>query len=100
MPEPTVVGKCWSCGRELTPADLGRESLCPGCGKATRSCRNCRFYQPGQPDDCVEPMAERVLDKERANFCEYFEPDLDPRAGPGGGADEDLRAAAEALFKD
>ena len=100
MSEPVIVGRCWNCGRELTAADLGRETLCTGCGKPTRCCRNCRFYQPGRPNDCVEPMAEPVHDKEKANFCEHFDPEPDPRGGHGRKKDEDLRAAAEALFKD
>jgi hypothetical protein len=45
-------------------------------------------------------MAEPVHNKEKANFCEYFDPDPDPGGGPGQARDEDLRAAAEALFKD
>jgi len=24
-------------------------------------------------NDCQEPQAERVVDKERANFCEFFQ---------------------------
>jgi hypothetical protein len=44
-------------------------------------------------------MAERVLDKERANFCEWFEPTTDPVQGSGRGTSEDLLKAAQDLFK-
>jgi len=63
------------------------------------ACPQCRFYAPGQYNDCREPQAERVLDKEKANFCDFF----DPSAGTGTPAGEDPRAAAkarlDALFK-
>ncbi len=63
-----IIGKCWHCGRPLGKACYGRESGCFGCGKATRVCRNCCHYARGQPNDCEEPMAERLMEKERANF--------------------------------
>ncbi|MGH8278709.1 MAG: hypothetical protein ACRETQ_03975 [Gammaproteobacteria bacterium] len=40
-------------------------------------CRQCRFYDPGKPQSCAEERADPPLNKQRANFCEYFE----PRAG-------------------
>lgn len=93
-------GTCWHCGQPLAASDYGREARCPGCGKATHACRNCRFYRPGISNDCQEPVADHVADKTRANFCDYFTPN------PGASADsgtresaDDLLAAAEALFK-
>ncbi|HHH38606.1 MAG TPA: hypothetical protein ENK50_03395 [Sedimenticola sp.] len=90
-----ILGHCWNCGAGLGPLDYGRETNCPGCGRPTRVCRNCRWYAPGRPDACEEPVAEPVLDKVRANFCSFFEP-TDPG---GGGVEGDLLQAAEALFK-
>ena len=29
---------------------------------------------PGVANDCREPAAERVADKEQGNFCDYFRP--------------------------
>jgi len=60
-------------------------------------CKNCGFYEPKAHNECHEPQAERVLEKERSNFCEYFK----PRTGGGSGAPtrDALKAAAEALFK-
>jgi hypothetical protein len=70
-------------------------------------CRNCAFYAAGAYNDCREPCAERVVDKERANFCEFFQlgapahgrgPKAAARgeiASPGGGA----RDALDALFR-
>jgi hypothetical protein len=94
-----IVGTCWNCGRPLGKADFGRESECPACTRSTRVCRNCGNFAPGRPNQCLEPMAERVLDKERANFCEWFEPTREPLRGDAHGSADDLRKAAEALFK-
>jgi len=94
---PNAEGACWSCGARLVAADYAREGRCPACDKATHACRNCRFYAPGRANDCLEPIAERVVDKERPNFCDLFEPvSKTIEAKPSA---EDLRSAAEALFK-
>jgi hypothetical protein len=54
------------------------------------------FHDPSCDNQCREPQADRVLEKERANFCDYFK----PKTGGGSGAPsrEDLKAAADALF--
>jgi hypothetical protein len=44
-------------------------------------------------------MAERVVDKLRANFCDYFEPGRPKASAAGAPALDDLRRAAEDLFK-
>lgn len=94
-----IIGLCWHCRRPLTRADYGRENNCLGCTKPVRVCRNCRHYAPGRPNDCLEPMAERVLDKNRATMCEFFEPDPNPPEGEGRSDVDALRDAAEALFR-
>jgi hypothetical protein len=96
----TPIGICWHCGHPLGKADLGRETTCQGCGKATRCCRNCRLYAPGRPLDCIEPIAEPVTDKTRANFCEHFDPTTRPVAGePAQAHAAELFKAAQDLFK-
>lgn len=94
-----VIGRCWQCGRDLTKADYGRETLCLSCGKATRVCRNCRYYAPGKPNACLEPMAEEVLDKARANFCEFFDPGDRHIGAPGVISAAELLNRANDLFK-
>ena len=95
---PNAEGTCWSCSARLVAADYAREGRCPACSKATHACGNCRFYAPGRANDCLEPIAERVIDKEWPNFCDLFEPGSHTSATAKPPAD-DLRAAAEALFK-
>lgn len=90
-------GYCWHCGAALSADLYRREDRCPDCGRATHSCRNCRFYQPGKPNDCQEPVAERVNRKEDPNFCDYFEPN--PRQPAQADSAEAMRQAAEDLFR-
>jgi hypothetical protein len=100
--KPDIIGHRWRCGAELTRADYGRENHCLHCGKATRAFRNCRLYQRGRPNDCLELLAEPIADTVHANFCEHFDPALQPAApqDPSNAQDEDLLLqAAEALFK-
>jgi hypothetical protein len=94
-----IRGRCWQCGAGLTALDYGRESTCPGCGKPTHCCRNCRHYAPGKANECMEPQVDRVIDKSRSNFCEWFEPTLSPRPGAASPDVDALRDAAEALFR-
>lgn len=37
-----------------------------------RCCRNCAHYDVGYNNQCREPQAERQVEKERGNFCDYF----------------------------
>jgi hypothetical protein len=66
---------CWSCGHdwEFSPP-LGRGELCSGCRRDAKVCRNCRHYDPYASRECTESQAEVVKDKEKSNFCDWFEP--------------------------
>jgi hypothetical protein len=73
MADPLV---CWKCGEsiEALPLPLSRTAECPGCGAELHVCRLCEFYDLSVAHACREPVAEEVMDKERANFCGYFQP--------------------------
>ena len=74
---------CHFCGRELPEGErVYRSSTCAGCGKDLKICRNCRFYSAGAHWDCLETIHDPVADKERANFCEFFQ--FRETRGPGG----------------
>ncbi|OFZ54926.1 MAG: hypothetical protein A2428_00550 [Bdellovibrionales bacterium RIFOXYC1_FULL_54_43] len=90
-------GNCWSCGRTLTVLDYGRADTCPKCGRDTKTCKGCQFYDQHANNECHESQADPVLEKERSNFCDYFK----PRSGTGSETStrDALKAAAEALFK-
>jgi len=90
---------CFHCHKEIPLAGtVGRRDECPHCRADVHVCKNCEFYDPKAYNECREPQADVVKEKERANFCDYFSPQRGPREG---GIDKAaaLRAAAEALFK-
>lgn len=64
---------CFSCGATL-PKTFHRGDRCPECGADVRVCLNCTFYEPSAHWECHETIPERVADKDRANFCDYFRP--------------------------
>jgi hypothetical protein len=89
---------CQSCKKEI-PADLfvGRQEQCPFCRADLHGCLNCVFYERGAYNDCREGQAERVLDKSRSNFCDYFR--FQVRPGKSGVSPADPQDKFEALFK-
>ena len=90
---------CQNCGKEIdVKFGVGRRDTCPGCGWDIRVCRNCKFYDPTFANGCREPQAERVLDKDRSNFCDYFAAENNPDTQPRSRKD-DAREKLDALFK-
>ncbi|HOP46130.1 MAG TPA: hypothetical protein PK874_00590 [Desulfobacteraceae bacterium] len=66
---------CVFCGIEInTKGNPGRGDVCFNCKRDLRCCKQCKFYDPGSYNECREVLAERIVDKERANFCDYFVP--------------------------
>lgn len=64
---------CWKCGTKIPfETAIYRDSVCSSCGADIKVCKNCQFYQEGAHYDCHETIDEPVLDKEKANFCEFF----------------------------
>ncbi|MEK6774167.1 MAG: hypothetical protein AABY64_09505 [Bdellovibrionota bacterium] len=90
--------KCFSCSKELSFTDrVSLREECPSCRADVHACRNCSFYDPKAYNECREPQAERVQDRDHANRCDYFSPGNN--SGTGVSKADQLREAAEALFK-
>jgi hypothetical protein len=91
---------CYRCRKPLVLSDhVGRREMCPACGADLHVCLNCRFYDPGVYNACGEPQAERVLEKERANFCDYFDFRKGSVAAPAPPTDpSSAKNRLEALF--
>jgi len=83
------------CGHALGEIDYSRTALCDGCGKNTP-----RVATPILPipfhNECREPVAERIVDKETGNFCDYFRPGH-PHAPPKTPRADTLKSAADAF---
>ena len=81
----------------------GAHAGCPYCHSDLKVCLNCRLHDPGANNQRAEPQAEWQTDKDKANFCEFFEfREVSPLTHPGmAGAQSDTRsarAAFDALF--
>lgn len=91
------MGNCWHCGKPIGENHYHRQDSCDHCGRDTHACKNCLFYDRSCNNECRESSADRVVEKERANFCDWFKPGT--ATGAGARSREDLKAAAEALFR-
>jgi len=95
-----MIMKCVFCNKSIKLTEkVSRRDTCPQCGRDLHCCKQCKFYDPGAYNECKEVAAERIIDKERANFCDFFL----PRGAKGGRGSFDrtkeAKAALEALFK-
>jgi hypothetical protein len=65
--------KCYKCSKYIeVKVPVSRKDVCPFCGSDLRCCLNCGFHAPEAYNECRESQAERVVEKERSNFCDYF----------------------------
>ncbi len=90
---------CHACHKENHPGDqVGRRETCIQCNADLHVCLNCEFYDPKAYNECHEPQADRVLEKDRANFCDYFSPSAHAK-GQEADPKADAKAKLDALFK-
>ncbi len=90
---------CFNCQNEIHFSDgenISRQESCPSCYASIHSCKMCKFFDTASYNECREPMANRVTDKEKANFCDYFKIGGLQDKGP---SKADLLSAADSLFK-
>jgi len=88
---------CHGCRAVRTfEGTLSRREECDRCGADLRCCLNCRFHDESAYNQCRESSAERVLEKGRANFCDYFSAALQT---PAAREDSDATSELEKLFK-
>jgi hypothetical protein len=94
---------CYQCGAAWAlRTQPGFRATCDECGMFWHCCRNCRFYDTAQPNDCRVPNVEPVPDKQNANFCEEFML-ADRQSGVADATDDDdgeARRRFDALFGD
>ncbi len=93
---------CYKCGSELIlpPGQVSRGAECDKCKSDARVCKNCQHYDPAAYNECRERQAERVLDKERSNMCDYFHLAQDRKPGAKNNQAKDKALSAlDDLFK-
>ncbi len=89
---------CFRCGKPIAENNLGRQDSCTHCGADTRCCRNCKHHDRSHNNECREEQAPRQVEKEKGNFCEWFQPGAGSVSAAAPPKDA-LKSAAEALFK-
>ncbi|MDG2375754.1 MAG: hypothetical protein P8M18_05325 [Woeseiaceae bacterium] len=93
---------CFRCGILLGALSLpfGRRDECPECSIPLHVCRMCRFYDPAVAKQCLEDDAEPPHEKEKVNFCDWYEPSENAFDPVSGGEATDAKYALAALFGD
>ncbi|MCP4136678.1 MAG: hypothetical protein GY754_37255 [bacterium] len=91
---------CYNCNKELTmDPKVGVREACPACDADLHVCRNCMFYEPGSYNNCRENRAERVVDKEKYNYCDYFSFKKSNPNQKETGKKDDSKNKFDSLFK-
>ncbi|MGH7830448.1 MAG: hypothetical protein ACREP8_09755 [Candidatus Binatia bacterium] len=78
---------------------VGRRDTCPQCSWDLHACYNCLHYDAQAYNECREPQAERVLEKDKSNFCDYFAPRTTPLPPGATSKTDEVKAKFDALFK-
>jgi hypothetical protein len=100
MSDPNTTLSCYSCHKalDLAPAQkIIKNEECPHCYASLHCCNMCKFHEKTAYNECREPNAERIVEKEKANYCDFF-----VLTGGGDPGEEmgKMTSAANALFKD
>ncbi len=89
---------CKSCGEENSfEAKVSFRADCMKCGMDLHTCEHCIFFDNASYNECKEPSADRVLEKNRANYCEFYL--ATGEANSSTSQKEKQKLLAEALFK-
>ena len=91
---------CHKCGTPYSVTDrIGRKDTCRKCDADLHCCLNCRHYNKHVHNECNENQAEWVRDKDRSNYCDYFDPKRGGSSGAGKSSTEEARSRFEDLFR-
>ena len=90
---------CWKCKKEIKISEIYRNSECPLCHADLHACKGCKFYSTQSHYECRETIDEKIVDKEKSNFCEYFSVNTNLSSdSQGGNSAEDKAKAAKDAF--
>ncbi len=91
---------CHECKKKPEfQSKIGFREECPYCQADLHICLNCRFYDESAYNECKESSADRVSDKEKNNYCGYFEPLREASKSAESSNRSELWKKASALFK-
>ena len=90
---------CHACEKDtgFSASDkILRRDDCTHCGADLHCCKMCIYYDTSSYNECREPTAERIVEKEKANYCDHF---ILSDGGTSSTSKDDVMAAAADLFK-
>ncbi len=97
---------CYNCHTKLALSKnsiVSRSETCPSCNSDIRCCYNCKFYSTNSYNECKEPQADRVVDKNKSNFCDFFSISTSREKGQNGSSYEEekekIKKQLDSLFK-
>jgi hypothetical protein len=64
--------KCHKCGAVIDVDKASRRDECEVCHSDLHVCLNCTFYDASRANQCFEPQAEKVKEKDGSNYCDFF----------------------------
>ncbi len=98
---PTEGLMCWNCGRPTgITGSVTRSDSCPNCLADLRCCRGCRHFDPTRRFQCRESVDTNIPNKEKNNFCEFYQ-FRDVVKGPGGiSSHKDTKDSRKKTFDD
>lgn len=95
--------RCVECSATVHFIDsLKFTDTCQNCNADLYTCRNCKFFDPGAPNECMQPVPQRVEGKNVRNTCPLFKPKVlvekavESRRDPGT---DNARKAFDDLFR-
>jgi len=91
--------KCYFCQTTLqfnANQNIPRQEACVKCSKDLHVCKMCLHYDTKSYNECRESSADRIVDKEKFNYCDFFKLNNNEK---GHSAQNDIIARANALFK-
>jgi hypothetical protein len=91
---------CHACSKALdleANSKILRSDECPYCYAGLHCCKMCGFYDTSTYNECRESNADRILEKEKSNFCDYFV--FKGKDGNGESTKYSLLDTANSLFK-
>lgn len=69
--------RCVECSAIVSYVDeVQLTDICRNCNADIHTCRNCKFFDPGSPNQCMRPVAKRMDVKNERNSCPQFSPKI------------------------
>ncbi len=91
---------CWKCGEPVKRSRLPIRRLdeCQVCRTPLHVCRMCRHYDTRLINGCRHDHADKVVEKEHANFCQFFRPRSNANLSPVNRESNAARFELDELF--